>query len=40
VLLVVHLTKLFPYKIDKERTSEDDNDDCAEADGDTDLMME
>ena len=28
-----------PYKIDKERASEDDNDDCAEADGDIDLMM-
>jgi len=27
-----------PYKIDKERASEDDNDDCAEADGDIDLM--
>jgi len=29
-----------PYTIDKERASEDDNDDCAEADGDIDLMME
>ena len=29
-----------PYKIDKERASEDDNDDCAEADGDIDLIME
>jgi len=27
-------------KIDKERASEDDNDDCAEADGDINLMME
>jgi len=29
-----------PYKIDKERASEDDSDDCAEADCDIDLMME
>ena len=29
-----------PYKIKKDRASEDDNDDCAEADGDIDLMME
>ena len=28
-----------PYKIDKERASEDDNDDCAEADGDIDLII-
>ena len=28
-----------PYKIDKERASEDDNDDCAEADGDIDLTV-
>ena len=28
-----------PYKIDKERASEDDNDDCAEADGDIDLTI-
>jgi len=27
-------------KIVKERASEDDNDDCAESDGDTDLMTE
>jgi len=28
-----------PYRIDKERASEDDNDDCAEAVGDIDLII-
>ena len=29
-----------PFKIYKEKASDDDSDDCTEADGDIDLMME
>ena len=44
-LSVVHVVEdqtveIHTRQIKKDRASEDDNDDCAEADGDIDLIME